>query len=156
MPGGRLRPAPARVDRGRPTAPRLLRTVRGFGYRLGPWLKYRCPPVVLSAGHEAAHLVVTVSDRGPGIAAEALPHLFERFYKADAARARSDGSGLGLAIARENARLHGGDLQVANRPGGGAAFRLTLPASGRLRVPEHGVRPVREAGPSPVDSSGRT
>jgi two-component system sensor histidine kinase MtrB len=72
-------------------------------------------------------VVVEVTDDGPGIPEEALPHLFERFYKADAARARSDGSGLGLAIAWENARLHGGDLQARNRPEGGAAFRLTLP-----------------------------
>jgi two-component system sensor histidine kinase MtrB len=68
-----------------------------------------------------------VSDHGPGIAEQALPHLFERFYKADAARSRSDGSGLGLAIALENTRLHGGDLRAGNRPRGGAVFRLTLP-----------------------------
>jgi two-component system sensor histidine kinase MtrB len=72
-------------------------------------------------------LVVEVSDHGPGIADEALPHLFDRFYKADAARARSDGSGLGLAIALENARLHGGTILAGNRPGGGALFRLELP-----------------------------
>ncbi|MFD0662713.1 ATP-binding protein [Thermocatellispora tengchongensis] len=56
-----------------------------------------------------------------------LPHVFDRFFKADAARARSDGSGLGLAIALENARLHGGSIDVANPPGGGALFRITLP-----------------------------
>jgi len=94
---------------------------------IGNALKYGEPPVVVSARQEPEGLVVEVSDRGPGIAEAALPHLFDRFYKADAARARSDGSGLGLAIALENARLHGGDLSAGNRPDGGAVFRLTLP-----------------------------
>jgi signal transduction histidine kinase len=72
---------------------------------------------------------VAVTDSGPGIPAEHLPHVFERFYKADPSRSSSRGSGLGLAIARENARLLGGDLTVANVPGRGARFVLTLPAS---------------------------
>jgi two-component system sensor histidine kinase MtrB len=101
---------------------------------IGNAMKYGGPPCVVSASLEPEGLVVEVSDGGPGIADEALPHLFERFYKADAARARSDGSGLGLAIARENARLHGGDLQAGNRSDGGAVFRLRLPtASGAVR-----------------------
>ena len=53
--------------------------------------------------------------------------MFDRFYKASAARTRSEGSGLGLAIAWENARLHRGDLTVANAPDGGAVFTLRLP-----------------------------
>ena len=96
---------------------------------VGNALKYGQPPVHVAAWRNGADLVVEVSDHGPGIAEDALPHLFERFYKADAARARSDGSGLGLAIALENARLHGGDLQAGNGAGGGAVFRLTLPGS---------------------------
>ncbi|PWI42244.1 ATP-binding protein [Streptomyces sp. ICBB 8177] len=72
-------------------------------------------------------LVIEVADRGPGIAPEVLPHIFERFYKADAARARSEGSGLGLAIAAENVRLHGGELRAANAPGGGAVFTADMP-----------------------------
>jgi two-component system sensor histidine kinase MtrB len=98
---------------------------------VGNALKYGEPPVLVAAWREGGRLVVEVSDHGPGIADQALPHLFERFYKADAARARSDGSGLGLAIALENARLHGGDLRAGNRPAGGALFRLTLPADDR-------------------------
>ncbi|MGK5641513.1 sensor histidine kinase, partial [Streptomyces sp. URMC 126] len=74
-----------------------------------------------------SRLVVTVADRGPGIPEDVLPHVFDRFTKGDAARARSEGSGLGLAIAAENARLHGGSLTAANAPGGGAVFTLTLP-----------------------------
>jgi two-component system sensor histidine kinase MtrB len=96
---------------------------------VGNAIKYGEPPVVVSARLADGDLVVDVRDHGPGIAPEDLPHLFERFYKADAARARSDGSGLGLAIALENARLHGGGLQAANHPGGGAVFRLTVPGS---------------------------
>ncbi|GGU33786.1 two-component sensor histidine kinase [Lentzea flava] len=71
--------------------------------------------------------VIEVSDNGPGIPPDALPHIFDRFYKADTARSRSEGSGLGLAIAWENARLHGGTIEAANAPSGGAVFTLRLP-----------------------------
>ncbi len=69
---------------------------------------------------------VDVADAGPGIRPEHLPHVFERFYKADSARA-SPGSGLGLAIAFENARLLGGNLGVSSQVERGSVFRLTLP-----------------------------
>ncbi|QFY10759.1 HAMP domain-containing protein [Nonomuraea phyllanthi] len=72
-------------------------------------------------------IAITVSDDGPGIPAGLLPHVFDRFTKADAARTRTEGSGLGLAIALENARLHGGTLTAANAPDGGAVLTLTLP-----------------------------
>ncbi|MET8689518.1 HAMP domain-containing sensor histidine kinase [Streptomyces sp. NPDC004732] len=72
-------------------------------------------------------VTVEVADRGPGLAPDVLPHVFDRFYKADSARTRSEGSGLGTAIALENARLHGGTIEVANRPDGGAVFTLRLP-----------------------------
>ncbi len=71
---------------------------------------------------------VAVTDSGPGISLQHLPHVFDRFYKADPSRGTSRGSGLGLAIARENARLMGGDLTVANAPSRGARFVLTLPS----------------------------
>jgi signal transduction histidine kinase len=74
----------------------------------------------------AVHVLVT--DSGPGVPAEHLPHVFDRFYKADPSRSVGRGSGLGLAIARENARLMGGDLTATNAPSGGARFVLTLPA----------------------------
>jgi two-component system, OmpR family, sensor histidine kinase MtrB len=67
-----------------------------------------------------------VADGGPGIPPEQLPLIFERFYKADSARA-SAGSGLGLAIALENARLLGGDISVSSDVRRGTLFRLTLP-----------------------------
>ena len=68
---------------------------------------------------------IEVADDGPGIASEHLPHVFERFYKADASRS-SSGTGLGLAIARENAILLGGELEVASEPGRGTRFTLRL------------------------------
>ncbi|MFF0161367.1 sensor histidine kinase [Streptomyces sp. NPDC005263] len=74
--------------------------------------------------------VVEVLDSGPGIPADVLPHVFERFYKSDAARTRTEGSGLGLAIAAENVRLHGGTVRAANRPEGGAVFTVELPLRG--------------------------
>ncbi len=82
----------------------------------------------LRDGQRAIEIAVT--DSGPGILTEHLPHVFDRFYKADPSRSASRGSGLGLAIARENARLLGGDITAANIPGGGARFVLTLPAAG--------------------------
>jgi two-component system, OmpR family, sensor histidine kinase MtrB len=60
--------------------------------------------------------------------------VFDRFYKADTARARSEGSGLGLAIAWENARLHGGHIEAGNHPGGGAMFTASLPLNGRCPI----------------------
>jgi two-component system, OmpR family, sensor histidine kinase MtrB len=74
-------------------------------------------------------LLLSVEDLGPGIPGEALSRIFERFFKADPARQRGDGrgSGLGLAIARENAHLHGGEIDVESVHGRGARFTLRLP-----------------------------
>jgi two-component system, OmpR family, sensor histidine kinase MprB len=71
---------------------------------------------------------LTVRDHGPGIAAEDLPHVFDRFYRATAARGRA-GSGLGLAIVRAVAERHGGEVSAEQAPGGGALLRLALPVS---------------------------
>ena len=69
---------------------------------------------------------VRVRDRGPGIAESDLPHIFDRFYRAAAARGRP-GSGLGLAIVRQVAESHGGEVTAEAADGGGALFRLRLP-----------------------------
>ena len=77
---------------------------------------------------------ITVTDTGPGIPPEHLPHIFDRFYKADASRAGTlvpSGSGLGLSIVRAIIVRHGGDIRAANAPGGGAVFTLTLPSAQR-------------------------
>jgi two-component system OmpR family sensor kinase len=81
--------------------------------------------------HEAG---VTVSDTGPGIREDALPHLFDRFYRADPARSRSaGGSGLGLAICREIVTAHGGRLWAASKVGVGSSFSLAMPLAGDTR-----------------------
>ncbi|WP_436318631.1 ATP-binding protein [Streptomyces griseofuscus] len=99
---------------------------------VGNALRHGGAPVTVRLGvHTSADLtpvlVVEVLDSGPGIAPEVLPHIFDRFFKADAARTRSAGSGLGLAITQENVRLHGGTIRAANRPGGGAVFTVGIP-----------------------------
>lgn len=82
-------------------------------------------------GTDAGRAVVEVTDRGPGIPPERLPHLFERFFKGDPSRS-GPGSGLGLAIALENARLLGGDIHVWSEVGEGTQFRVLLPVTGSL------------------------
>ncbi|WP_245679648.1 sensor histidine kinase [Actinomadura hibisca] len=100
---------------------------------VGNALKHGAPPVRLDYGPAArdarSGVVLTVTDGGPGIPADVLPVVFDRFVKAEAARTRSEGSGLGLAIARENAVLHGGTLEAANASDGGAVFTLWLPTA---------------------------
>ena len=71
---------------------------------------------------------IEVSDTGGGIADVDLPHIFERFYRADKSRGREDsGSGLGLAIAKQIVELHGGTIEAESRQGEGAVFRIKLP-----------------------------
>jgi signal transduction histidine kinase len=84
--------------------------------------------VRVEATRSPAVVTIDVADDGPGIPADALPHIFDRFYKVAQSRS-SDGSGLGLAIARENARLMGGDIDARSRPEGGTVFRVTLPVA---------------------------
>jgi two-component system sensor histidine kinase MtrB len=87
------------------------------------------------------HAVIEVLDSGPGIPEDVLPHVFDRFYKSDVARTRTEGSGLGLAITAENVRLHGGSIRAGNRPEGGAVFTVEIPLlrEGVLRgTPEGG------------------
>ncbi|MFP5467526.1 MAG: phosphate regulon sensor histidine kinase PhoR [Gammaproteobacteria bacterium] len=71
-----------------------------------------------------------VRDAGPGIAAEHIPRLTERFYRVDRSRSReSGGTGLGLAIVKHVVQRHGGQLEVTSEPGKGSSFMLVLPAS---------------------------
>jgi signal transduction histidine kinase len=77
--------------------------------------------------------IFRVKDTGPGIPPEHLPHIFERFYKADAARTASStsGSGLGLSIVQAIVARHGGTVTAANAPDGGAVFEIRIPRSNR-------------------------
>ncbi|MEO3974039.1 HAMP domain-containing sensor histidine kinase [Streptomyces sp. CAU 1734] len=95
---------------------------------IGNALKHGGSPVRVSVRRSGEELLIRVRDHGPGIPAEVLPHVFDRFYKASASRPRSEGSGLGLSIAMENAHIHGGTITAENSPDGdGAVFVLRLP-----------------------------
>ena len=77
------------------------------------------------------HLELKVKDTGIGIPGEHLPYLFDRFYRVNTARGRSDGGvGLGLAISRWIAEAHGGSIRVESEPGTGSTFTAVLPAAG--------------------------
>jgi signal transduction histidine kinase len=82
--------------------------------------------VTVTVGGGECYVELTVADTGAGIPAEYLPHLFERFYRVDAARS-AGGVGLGLAIARQIADLHGGTIDVVSVVGVGSTFTLRLP-----------------------------
>ncbi|PWH13300.1 MAG: sensor histidine kinase [Anaerolineae bacterium] len=87
----------------------------------GGWIK-------IGVEESSEQVRITVNDSGPGIPEADLPFIFERFYRADRSRSRTEGgSGLGLAIARNLALAHGGWLEAANAPQGGAIFTLSLP-----------------------------
>ncbi|GAA1778939.1 HAMP domain-containing sensor histidine kinase [Streptomonospora arabica] len=94
---------------------------------VGNALRHGEPPVRVRVRASRRQVRIEVADSGPGLPGDVLPHVFDRFYKADPARTRTPGSGLGLAIALENARLHGGDLTADTAEGGGARFVLRLP-----------------------------
>ncbi|GAA0987607.1 ATP-binding protein [Acrocarpospora macrocephala] len=78
----------------------------------GNALSHGAPPVLISARVLPSGLEVMVRDHGEGIPRQALPHVFDRFFKAGVTRTRSDGSGLGLSIAKANAELHRGTITV--------------------------------------------
>lgn len=84
--------------------------------------------VTLAASRHAAGVTLHVRDTGPGITPDDLPHIFDRFYRADKARSDSDGaSGLGLAIAKALVEAHGGTIAARSTVGHGATFTLQLP-----------------------------
>ncbi|CAG6397683.1 Signal transduction histidine-protein kinase AfsQ2 [Actinacidiphila cocklensis] len=98
----------------------------------GNALRHGGEPVRLAMSvHEAPGAgpvaVIEVVDSGPGIPDDVLPHVFDRFYKSDTSRTRTEGSGLGLSITAENVHLHGGTITAANHPEGGAVFTVALP-----------------------------
>ncbi len=108
--------------------PLMLR--RALSNLLANALRYtpRGGEVVLKAAAQGGSCLISVSDNGCGIAPEHLPHLFDRFYRADPARSSPDSTGLGLAVVRSIAELHGGTVGVSSEPGHGATFELRFPA----------------------------
>ncbi|MFB7915356.1 ATP-binding protein [Streptomyces sp. NPDC056061] len=109
---------------------------------VGNALRHGAPPVTVTLAADGEWVTLEVADHGPGLTPDARERVFDRFYKADAARTRGtaddsgQGSGLGMAIARENARLHGGTIDVADvadmtgtaeESWRGAVFTLRLP-----------------------------
>jgi signal transduction histidine kinase len=86
--------------------------------------------VTMNLSREGGSYRVTIADTGPGIEAKDLPHIFERFYRADKSRNRqTPGTGLGLAIAKEVVELHGGTIAAESPTTGGAIFSIILPVS---------------------------
>jgi two-component system sensor histidine kinase MprB len=153
------------------TPANLERAIANLLDNAAKWSPAGAPIEVRLAGGE-----LTVRDHGPGIAADDAPHVFERFYRATAARSMP-GSGLGLAIVRRVAEAHGGTVEFEPAPGGGTLMRLRLPArpaageagaaqpgppataetrapSGRLAGPVAPVRAWRRGSPR-QDGAGR-
>ncbi len=89
--------------------------------------------ISISTKTENDSAVVSVSDTGIGISKDDLPHVFERFYKADKARSEG-GSGLGLAIAKHTIQAHGGEIWAQSRQGEGSTFSFNLPLKDRSRA----------------------
>ncbi|MGJ7440300.1 MtrAB system histidine kinase MtrB [Aquipuribacter sp. MA13-6] len=108
--------------------------------------------VTVTVASDAQSVAVGVRDHGIGLDSTELERVFDRFWRADPARARtSGGTGLGLAISLEDARLHGGRIDVWGRPGQGAHFVLTVP---RRNGADPGEGPLRARPDVPVDDHG--
>ena len=84
--------------------------------------------VRLAVRREAGFAVLEVSDNGIGIPAEALPHVFQRFFRVDSSRSRDQGgAGLGLSIVKSICGVHGAEVEVSSSPGQGSTFRIRQP-----------------------------
>ena len=123
------RPVNVRVDEDVPpvkTDPTQLH--RMLAILLDNALKYSGEeaPVDLSLSREDGRAVISIADRGCGIPEAEIPHIFDRFYRAQGS-SRADGTGLGLALARELNDHLGGEIRVQSRPGAGSTFSVTLP-----------------------------
>lgn len=109
--------------------------------------------VRITVEERPSRIRVTVRDSGPGIPAESLPHVFDRFYRVEDAPAYTGpGTGIGLALARELAELHGGSLRAESEEGVGSTFILEL-RRGRAHLSPGQLRPPGEA--TPADGPGK-
>ena len=121
------RPVNVRVDEDVPpvaTDPTQLH--RMLAILMDNALKYSEAPVDLSLSREDGHAVISVTDRGCGIPEAEIPHIFDRFYRAQGS-SRTDGTGLGLALAQEIMDHLGGEIRVLSHPGTGSTFSVALP-----------------------------
>jgi two-component system, OmpR family, phosphate regulon sensor histidine kinase PhoR len=92
--------------------------------------------IAIQAAREADHVILCVEDNGAGIPPEDLPHIFERFYRADKARSREmGGTGLGLSIVKHIAQAHGGSVEAQSTLGKGAAIIVRLPLDSKAALP---------------------
>jgi signal transduction histidine kinase len=89
-------------------------------------------PIDLNLSRDDGHAVISVTDRGCGIPESEIPHIFDRFYRAQGS-SRADGTGLGLALAREIMDHLGGNIQVQSHPGAGSTFSVALPLTADSR-----------------------
>jgi signal transduction histidine kinase len=92
--------------------------------------------VTVVADPANASAIVSVHDRGIGVAANDLPYLFDRFYRGELAKQVTAGTGLGLTAVRHTVEAHGGSVAVENRPGGGASFTIDVPLHTETEVAE--------------------
>jgi len=114
-------------------------------------------PIEVTVASDGSAAAVTVRDHGVGLSEADIAHVFDRFWRADPARARTTGgTGLGLSIAQEDTRLHAGWLEAWGAPGEGACFRLTLPCRADVTL-EDSPLPLapesEEADPDPAPDS---
>jgi two-component system OmpR family sensor kinase len=130
--------------------PRIQQVLRNL---VGNAVQHTRPgtPVTVTVSARDGGVAVAVRDEGDGIAPEHLPHVFERFYRADHSRSREGGgsSGLGLAIVEAIVTAHGGTVGVTSTPGQGTTVRITFPATTLPDAPHHSGMPTRD------DPSGR-
>jgi len=95
-------------------------------------------PVEITAAAGVGEVMISVADRGPGLPAESLGHLFDKFYRVPGAP--PGGTGLGLSIVKGFVEAHGGRVEAHNREGGGAEFNFYLPVE---QAPEPAIEPVK-------------
>lgn len=126
-----------RIQREAAPSPAIIRCdreriVQVLSNLVGNAIKFTPEGGLISVGArpEGDHVLFTVRDTGPGIAAKDLPHLFEAYWQANATVERKTGIGLGLAISKGIVETHGGRIWAESTPGEGSSFHFTLPLSG--------------------------
>lgn len=121
---------PALATANGPAIRRLLLTLIDNALKHTP----RGGTVTVSVASGDDHVVLAVEDSGEGIEPEILPHIFERFFRADTARGSGSGVGLGLSIAQSIAQAHGSRIEVRSAPGAGSRFSVSLRSWGHAAV----------------------